>query len=405
MIRRLWFCLLFYSEINKLKKVAVYTGSRANYSSSKTIIRAVCDSDHLQLINIIGGAGPLKRYGDLPTLMVSDGLPPPDYQFTSFISDEDSASMAKSCALGLLEVATVLENSKPDMLVVVGDRYDVMSAVIAGAYMNIPIVHTMGGEVTGTIDESIRHAITKFANVHLVANEDAAVRVRKLGEAPSSIYNVGCPRMDIVKEAVDSKLLTSEIFNRRYPGVGAVVDIDSPFILASFHPVTTAPSANRREVQRLLESLAVLKVPTILLWPNFDAGGGDVAKAIRTFREHVSPDWLSLHTNFSVEDYSQLLQRTVCLVGNSSSGIREAAFLGTPVINIGSRQDRRVRAENVTDISDAGDIRIISKISELMETGKKYPSSTLYGDGRTGPRIAKILEEISIETTQKTITY
>lgn len=386
-----------------MKRIAVFTGSRANYSSTKTIIRELDRDQFTEVVSIVGGAATLQRYGAIDKLMVQEGLPKPAFTFNMYIDGESHADMAKSCGLGLMEMSTILANLDIDGLVVVGDRYDVMAPVIAAAYMNIPIIHTMGGEVTGTIDESIRHAITKFAHLHLVANDDAKERVIKMGEEPENVITVGCPRMDLVKEAVESDNLTNKNFYEQYPGVGPQVDIDNEFLLVSYHPVTTEASLIRSQVDNLMIALEEIGLPTIMLWPNFDAGGNDVAKSIRTYRETNKPNWLNLQTNFSVEDYSRLLNRTKCLIGNSSSGVREGAFLGTPVVNIGTRQTSRLAGPNVENSTNEVQ-SIIDAIKIQIKAGKKE-SSDLYGDGNTGKRVVDAIRKFELKTLQKKITY
>lgn len=384
-------------------RVGVFTGSRANYSSTKTILFYLQKDPTIELFSIVGGAASLMRYGQIHEAMVRDGLKKPDYIFNMFIDGESTSDMAKSCGLGIMEMSSILANANLDYLIVVGDRYDVMSAVIAAAYMNIPIVHTMGGEVTGTIDESIRHAITKFAHVHFVANEDAFNRVKKLGEDSKFIFNVGCPRLDIVKSAIEFDKLTNEVFYNRYTGVGNKVDIGADFLLVSYHPVTTEIDDMRYQVDNLLEALNVLKIPTIMLWPNFDAGSSLIAKSIRTFRELYKPDWLNIQTNLSVEDYSILMNRTLCLIGNSSSGIREGAYIGTPVVNIGTRQQFRLCGKNVLHCNYLAR-NIVNSIRTQLKICK-YSQDTLYGDGNTGLRIVEILKNLPAINVQKTLTY
>ena len=386
-----------------MRRIAVFTGSRANYSSTKTIIRELERDPFMEVVSIVGGAATLQRYGAIDKLMVAEGLPKPAFTFNMYIDGESHADMAKSCGLGLMEMSTILSNLNIDGLVVVGDRYDVMAPVIAAAYMNIPIIHTMGGEVTGTIDESIRHAITKFAHLHLVANDDAKQRVIKMGEVAENVITVGCPRMDLVKEAVETDDLTTESFYKKYPGVGPQVDIEGEFLLVSYHPVTTEASLIREQVNNLMVALEEISLPTIMLWPNFDAGGNDVAKSIRTYREKNNPSWLNLQTNFSVEDYSRLLKRTKCLIGNSSSGVREGAFLGTPVVNIGTRQNSRLAGPNV--LNSKNDVKnIINAIKNQIQSDDKE-SSDLYGDGNTGKRIVEAIKKFELTTLQKRITY
>tara|TARA_A100001015_G_scaffold305296_1_gene397820 strand:- start:56 stop:985 length:930 start_codon:yes stop_codon:yes gene_type:complete len=309
--------------------------------------------------------------------------------------------MAKSTGLGLIEMSMILNNLKPDAVVLVGDRFEVMAVAIAAAYMNIPIAHTMGGEVTGTIDESIRHAITKFAHYHFPANEDAKERLIKLGEDPNHVYNVGCPRMDLIRDELKNNVDLNELF-KDYKGVGESIDFNQPFLLVSQHPVTTEFGDNRRQIEETLKALDEIKMPTVLLWPNADAGSDDISKGIRSFRETHKPTWLQVFKNLPTATYIHLMSQTQCLVGNSSSGVREGAFIGTPVVNIGTRQNQRDRSDNVIDV-DYNQHNIKKAILKQMNHGT-YSSSSLYGDGTAGKKIANILATESV-AIQKTITY
>jgi UDP-hydrolysing UDP-N-acetyl-D-glucosamine 2-epimerase len=311
--------------------------------------------------------------------------------------------MAKSTGLGLMDASMIFDNLKPDMLVVVGDRFEIMSVTLAAAYMNIRIVHTMGGEVTGTIDESIRHAITKFSHIHFPANEDSRQRIIRMGEDSNFVYNVGCPRTDLVLDELkkDSHQELKKIFDT-YGGVGKSFDLSKPYLLVSQHPVTTEYGENRGQIEKTLEALERLKIPTIMLWPNADAGGDDISKGIRSYRENNNPSWLHLFKNLPTNIYIHLMNTAACLVGNSSSGVREGAFIGTPVVNIGTRQNKRLRTNNVIQVDY--DVSQIEKgIKKQIEHGK-YESSNVYGDGTAGKKIADILLDCE-PSIQKTITY
>jgi UDP-hydrolysing UDP-N-acetyl-D-glucosamine 2-epimerase len=310
-------------------------------------------------------------------------------------------TMAKSTGLGLIEMSMIFNNLNPDVVVLVGDRFEVMAVAIAAAYMNISIAHTMGGEVTGTIDESIRHAITKFAHYHFPANEDAKERVIKLGEDPKYVYNVGCPRMDLINDELQNKVNLNTIFEM-HKGVGMSLDLTQPFLLVSQHPVTTEFGSNRQQIEETLYALEELAMPTIMLWPNADAGSDDISKGIRTFRESKQPQWLHVFKNLPTATYIHLMNQTQCLIGNSSSGVREGAFIGTPVVNIGTRQNQRDRSDNVIDV-DYDRQKIKVAILKQIKHGK-YGSSLLYGDGTAGDKVANILAKDSVPI-QKTITY
>lgn len=389
-----------------MKKVMVFTGSRANYSSTRTIMKAVLEHPKLELQTVVGGAALLDRYGNIEKLMAEDGIPI-DAKFHMIVEGETPATMAKSTGVGLIDLSMILNNLKPDVVVVVGDRFDVLAPTIAAAYMNIPIAHTMGGEVSGTIDESIRHAITKFAHIHFPANDDARQRIIKLGEKPDMVFEVGCPRMDLVKERLDAfanSAFDQDVFFARYKGVGGVFDLESePFLLVSQHPVTTEFGRNRAAIEETLHALLELEMHTIMLWPNADAGSDEISKGIRTFREKYCPEWLHLFTNLSFEAYLRLMSMTGCLVGNSSSGVREGGFIGTPVVDIGSRQQRRLSGLNVIHAPHERD-SIRDAIEDQLKHGR-YERESLYGDGNAGCRIADILSSIEVEGVQKTITY
>ncbi len=389
-----------------MKKILVFTGSRANYSSTRTIMKAVMNHPELRLQTVVGGAALLDRYGNIEHLMKEDGLPISS-KFHMIVEGETPTTMAKSTGLGIIDISMIFDNLKPDVVVVIGDRFDVLCPVIAAAYMNIPIAHTMGGEVSGTIDESIRHAITKFAHIHFPANEDARQRIIKMGEDSRMVFNVGCPRMDLVREKLESFAdthLHQDVFFSKYKGVGGIFDLEKePFLLVSQHPVTTEFGKNRSAIEETLYALQELNMHTIMLWPNADAGSDEISKGIRTFREKYSPEWLHLFTNLPFETYLRLMSMTACLIGNSSSGVRESAFIGTPVVDIGSRQQNRLKGKNLIEALPRREL-IIEAVSKQLDHGQ-YESEALYGEGAAGVKIADIVSRIHIDDVQKVIGY
>lgn len=389
-----------------MRKVLVFTGSRANYSSTRTIMRAVVEHPGLELQTVVGGAALLDRYGNIEKLMAADGFAI-DAKFHMIVEGETPVTMAKTTGLGLIDLSMIFDNLKPDVVVVVGDRFDVLAPTIAAAYMNIPIAHTMGGEVSGTIDESVRHAITKFAHIHLPANEDARERIIKMGERPETVFNVGCPRMDLVREKLGELKHTpidQNTFFTTYKGVGGKFGVQlDRFLLVSQHPVTTEFGKNRETVEEILYALRELAMPTIMLWPNADAGSDEISKGIRSFREKHQPQWLHLFTNLPFEVYLHLMSLTACLIGNSSSAVREGSYIGTPAVDVGNRQHRRLKGANLIEVpSDR--TAIIKAIRQQLANGR-YPGEALYGDGTAGRRIAEILSTIEVPNVQKVISY
>lgn len=385
------------------RRICVYIGGRANYSSAKSILSQVMSHPALELQVIAGAASVVDRYGELTKVLEADGFPV-SYRFFNLVEGETPLTMTKTTGLGLIEASTALDNLRPDFVLVVGDRYDVLPVAIAAVYMNILLAHTMGGEVTGTIDESVRHAITKLAHVHFPANEDARERIIRMGELPESVHNVGCPRNDLVLQEVRRRAsleFLSDLFEK-HGGVGPAQDLRKGFLLVSQHPVTTEYGNNLANMQKTLAALERIAMPTLLLWPNSDAGADEVSRAVRSFRERCRPDWLHVFKDLPVETYIHLMNSTSCLVGNSSSGVREGALLGTPVVNIGTRQSSRLCGKNVINVGN-DDVAIEKAIRQQLEHGR-YDMDTLYGDGQAGARIADILSAAK-PALQKQIAY
>jgi UDP-hydrolysing UDP-N-acetyl-D-glucosamine 2-epimerase len=350
---------------------------------------------------IAGASALLDRFGSVVETIQADGFQP-DARVHMIIEGENPTTMAKSTGLGLLELPTILDQLAPDVVVTVGDRFETMATAIAAAYMNIPLAHTMGGEISGTIDENIRHAITKLSHIHFPANRDAAQRIIRMGEDPAIVHVVGCPRIDLVAEIAREGMRLPERSWLEYEGVGGQINLDEPFLLVSQHPVTTEYGQGEQQITETLMALHALKMPTIMLWPNVDAGSEDVSRGMRKFREHFKHDYIRFYKNFSVETYVRLMKQCACKVGNSSAAIREGAFLGVPAVNIGTRQIGRERGKNVIDVShDRGEI--IEAIKAQIANGH-YASEPIYGDGNAGKRIAKILAETEI-SIHKRMTY
>ncbi len=382
------------------RKICVVIANRANYSSIKSVMSAINNHPKLELQLVVGSSALLERFGSVVNLIEEDGFIV-DATFHMIIEGENPATMAKSAGLGLLELSTLFQNLKPDMVLAVGDRFEIMAVAVTAAYMNIPLCHTMGGEVTGTIDESIRHAITKLAHLHFPANKQSAERIIKMGERPENVYALGCPRIDEVVDCLNDGSLGQNIFEE-YKGVGEIFNLNEPFLLVSQHPVTTEYGQGRIQIRETLYALDELKMHTIMLWPNVDAGSEDIAKEIRTFREYKKPEYLHLFKNLPIRVYVKLMNTCKCLLGNSSSAIREGAFIGVPAVNIGSRQNGREKGQNIIDVTPDRK-EIVKAVKKQIENGK-YVSDCMYGEGNTGKKIAEILSQANV-SVQKKLVY
>jgi len=387
------------------RKVCVFLGSRANYSSLKSVMRHIHLSDKLELILIVGASALLDKYGEVVNLVERDGFSVNEKLFM-LIEGETPETMAKSTGLGLIELSGALMKYQPDYTLIVGDRFEMLAAAIASAYNNIPIVHTMGGEVSGSIDESIRHAITKLAHIHFPANELARQRIFQMGEPENQVFNYGCPRIDTIKEILDNPSNNEDI-NKfiRIEGVGDIFDIENEFLIISQHPVTTEYGQGKQQISETLKAIKEISqernIPIILIWPNSDAGSDDVASGIRIFREKHQDQNFHFFKNLPLEYYVSLMDKALCLVGNSSSGIREGSFIGTPVVNIGTRQNDRARGKNVIDV-DYNYENIKKAIKTQIDHGK-YESEHVYGNGNAGKQIVKVLETIKINIQKRFI--
>lgn len=383
-----------------MRKICVVVGSRANYSSIKSAMCAIQDHPDLELQVVAAASALLDRYGSVVDLIKQDGFNPAARVYM-LVEGEIPATMAKSTGVGLMELPTIFDQLEPDIVLTVGDRFETMATTLAAAYMNIPLAHTMGGEVSGTIDESIRHAVTKFAHIHFPACSDARERIIKLGERPEDVHLVGCPRIDLVAEVLerDRNGLGPDLFRE---GVGGVFNLNEPFLMLSQHPVTTEYGAGERQITESLLAIEQMGLPTVALWPNADAGSDDIARGMRKFREHHDDSNIHFFKNLPTDIYISLMRRTTCLIGNSSSAIREGAFIGTPAVNIGSRQDMRQRGSNVIDVGYDRE-EIADAIQHQVDNGC-YETEPIYGDGHAGVRIADVLSTCSWRI-QKRITY
>ena len=384
------------------RKIAVVVASRANYGRIKSVLRAVQDHPDLELQLIVGASALLSRFGSVVEVIRRDGFEPAA-TVHMIVEGENPTTMAKSTGLGLLELPTILGALRPDIVLTVADRFETMATAVAAAYMNIPLAHTQGGEVTGSIDESVRHAVTKLAHLHFPATERAAERVIKMGEDPATVHTVGCPAIDLAAAAVADRprALDFDLF-AQYGGVGPRLDLSGGFLLVLQHPVTTEFGSGLAQITATLEAVRRVELPTVWFWPNVDAGSDEVSKGIRLFREEGKAERVHFFRNLPPEEYVRVLHAAACIVGNSSSGIREGAFLGTPCVNVGTRQAGRERGANVRDVGHAADA-IAAAVTAQAAHGP-YPPDHRYGDGKAGARIADVLSRCEVRV-QKRLCY
>jgi UDP-hydrolysing UDP-N-acetyl-D-glucosamine 2-epimerase len=369
-----------------MKKICVVVASRANYGRVKHLMKAIHQHPDLELQLIVGASTLLQRFGPAIDVIKKDGFTPVRSIYY-VIEGETLSTQAKSTGLGIVELSTAFEELQPNMVVTVADRFETMATAIAGTYLNIPLVHLQGGEVSGNIDDRVRHAITKLSDIHFVSTELSMRRVIEMGEDPRYVFNYGCPSMDVL---VNEDLTISSTVMDNYLGVGKPIDWSKPYILVVQHPVTTSYGKGFEEVSQTLKAVQCFKdVQKVVMWPNVDAGSDDVSKGIRHFREFNRDEPIYYYKNFSPEDYARVLNNAICCVGNSSSFMREGSFLGVPAVIVGDRQQGREHGSNVM-FADYEQEDIVKMIDRQLDHGR-YSPERLFGKGDAGIRIAEEL--------------
>lgn len=383
-----------------IKTICVVITARPSYSRVKTVLTAIKEHPNLVLQLVIAGSALLDRYGNAVDFITADGFDISEKVFT-VLEGENPISMAKTTGLGVMELANVFYKLAPDAVITIADRFETIATSIAASYQNIPLIHLQGGEVTGNIDEKVRHANTKLADLHFVATEAARKRVINMGEHPDKVFNTGCPSIDLAAQVKNNKTLSFDPL-QKYGGVGEDISWEAGYIVVMQHPVTTEYDSARKHILETLKAVHQLNIPAFWFWPNVDAGSDGTSNGIRTFRELKKPKNIRFFKNMEALDFLELLQQSSCLIGNSSTGIREASFLGVPVVNIGSRQHKRQRSNNVVDVSYDQEA-IIAAVKERM-SNKDITSESIYGDGSSGKRIADLIDKTPL-TYHKTIMY
>jgi len=374
------------------RKVAVVVTARPSYSRVKTALKAIKNHPHLELQLVVSGSALLDKYGNVIKYIEGDGFDIKEKVYT-ILEGENPTTMAKSTGLAIMELSDVFHNLGPDVVVTIADRYETIATSIAAAYQNIPLAHIQGGEVTGNIDEKVRHANTKLADMHFVSSEKAKERVIKMGEDPEYVFNTGCPSIDLAREVAENPELDFDPIER-YGGVGHEIDWKNGYMVVMQHPVTTEYDKAREHVTETLHAVYESGLPTFWFWPNPDAGSDGTSGGIRAFREKYNPPNIRFFKNMEPQDFLKLIANSKVLVGNSSVGIRESSFLGVPVVNIGDRQAGRERGPNVMDV-DYDRREILEAIRKQWNHGS-YPSVHIYGDGYAGERIAELLATLPL---------
>ena len=374
------------------KKICFVILSRANYGSIKSLLYEIKRNNKFKLQIIVGASAILSKFGNVKDIIKKDGFKiDANLDFQS--SNLTLSSMSDTVGKGIIQISEVFKLIKPDFVFTVGDRYETMATALSSIFLNIPLCHTMGGERTGTIDESIRHSISKLAHFHFVSNEDSKFRLIKMGENKKNIFNVGCPRIDTVKKILNNYSKKKLISKLNSLGVGSKIELSDKLIIFSQHPVTSEFNKNRKYFMESLKAIDSIKdkFKVIYIWPNSDPGSDDIATVVRQFREKNKLEIMNFRfiINMAPEIYFQLMNEAELIIGNSSSAIREGSYIGIPAVDIGTRQSKRVVGKNVVR-AKYDSKHIFKAISKQI--GKKYKTSNIYGAGESAKNIIKVLK-------------
>ena len=380
------------------RRIAYVTGSRADYGLFSEPLKRINEHPGMELALIVTSMHLEPEFGLTVREIEADGMPVAA-SVRTLLPGDTGGNQARAVGNAILGITRALEDLKPDMVVVLGDRGEMIAGAIAAVHLNLPVAHVHGGDVTGTVDELVRHAITKLSHVHFAATEDAAERLRRLGERPEHVHVVGAPGLDYLRrfEPMADEDLQAEVG----------IDLAAPFVIFTQHPVTAEVAEAAGQMEMSLLALEQAGVEVVATYPNADAGGRAMMEALERRRDRA---WLHIFPSLGQRRFASLLKKATAMVGNSSSGIIEAPFFGVPVVNIGSRQAGRLRAENVLDVAyDQEAIRsaIVCALSDESFTARARGTRNPYGDGHAGERIVEVLASLDIGPAllNKQITY
>jgi GDP/UDP-N,N'-diacetylbacillosamine 2-epimerase (hydrolysing) len=382
-----------------MRKIAVVTGTRAEYGPLKPLMTAIENDLALELIPIITGMHLLSDYGNTYKLVEKDfsksvKIPMP-------LKGDSLKDMALYLSSGIKNLAIYFSKHQPDIVVITADRTEQFAAALAALCLNIPIAHINGGDVSGgMVDESIRHAITKIAHIHLAYTKKNAARIKKMGEEKYRIFNTGALAIEAIRQI---KLKSKKELFQNYH-----LNPDTTTFLIVQHPITTLKDRGYTQYKELLQAVDTLREQTILVYPNCDAGS---KKLITLLKKYENRPYLRIFKNIPYQDFVGFMKYCDVMIGNSSSGIIEAPTLKTPVINIGSRQNGRIRAANIFPVDNPTKVRILNSIHYVI-TNKNFQKKVKncinpYGEGHASEKIVKILKHIRLDEKliQKKITY
>ena len=376
------------------RKIIVTTGTRAEYGILRPILREIIKKKKLELILVVTGTHLSKKYGMTINEIKKDKFK--IYETFKFLPNDDTRfSVAKSLGECVIQFAKIFKKVKPDINLILGDRDEMFASAIAAYHMNIPNAHIHGGDISRNIDEYTRHAITKISNIHFPSTEKSKRRIIRMGENPKFVFLTGSPSID---ELRSNKILNKKQFENKYG-----FQVTKNLIVLIQHPVTTQIANTKKHIQNTLKAIEYFGYTTTIISPNSDEVSNTIFQNIRHFAK--SHNFVKIFPSLPRSDYLYLIKNCGVLVGNSSSGLIEASYFGTPAVNIGIRQQGRERSKNVFDANSESVISIKRAILRALKKNTK--PSYLYGIGNASQKIVRHLEKIKLnyELIEKQLTY
>ncbi len=369
------------------RKILYITGTRADYGLMRPVLEALEKDPEISLELVVTGMHLMEEFGMTLNDVKQDKFR--IHIINDVFQEDDKLSMVQFLGNFINDLSELVMEIKPDIILLLGDRAEMLGGAIVGAYLNIPTAHLHGGEITSTVDEYARHAITKMVNIHLPATQKSAQRIIKMGEYPENVFLVGAPGLDNI---LNKQLMQPQEIANKYQ-----LDLSEPIILMVQHPVVLEEQGFSGQIEETLKAIVSLKYQTIIIYPNADAGGREMIKKIK---EYETYPFIKTFKSLPSEDYLNLMNIASVMVGNSSSGIIEAPSFKLPVVNIGSRQKGREKGFNVLDVDyDQGEIKdaILKAVNDLEFIQMVRDGENPYGDGQTSTRVLKILKEITLD--------
>lgn len=377
-----------------MRTVSVVVTARPSYARVRTVLEAMDRRGDLTLHIIAAASALLPRYGRVVETMRRDFPRHHISEVYSTLDGDHHGAMVRSAGLLAVDLTTIFGYQKPDIVLTIADRYETLGTSMAASYMNIPLAHLQGGEITGSIDDKVRNAVTMLADVHFVSTDKAAARVAAMRQSWRGVHKTGCPSLDIARKVLETRPdRWTDLFDR-YGGVGPRLDLDQPYYVVLQHPVTTHAETSRQDMLATLLALRRMGKQAVIFWPNVDTGSDAISKLLREYRESINPAGWHFFRHVEAEDFLHLVKHSAALIGNSSVGIRECSFMGVPVVNIGDRQDGRECGLNVLHVR-ADETEIVEALAKHEVNGPIYRSQ-LYGDGHAGETIAKLLATVHL---------